>query len=120
MTHPWDKQYSIVFIIMLVSGIALCIAGIWITPLLVPGGVALTGAAAMFANAFTRMYPWRQDNEAPKAAEPHIHSETINIIVEDHHTEFHPHFDMIVRAPNPSLEIRELEAEASERKLTII
>jgi hypothetical protein len=59
--HPWDKKYNIVFCLLLIAGISLCIGGIWITPLLVPGAVCLTGAFGMYASAYTRMYPWKQD-----------------------------------------------------------
>ena len=125
MTHPWDKKYNVVFVIMLVSGIALCIGGIWLPPLLIPGGVCLTGAFAMYASAYTRMYPWRQDDVVVNTVENTQRPDTttnntqVNILIQDRHVEFHPHYDMIARPRNPSLEDRELHQARSAPELTL-
>lgn len=123
MTHKWDKHYNKVFILLFISGVALCIAGIWVPPLLVPGGVCLTGAFAMYASAYTRMYSWRQDKvptPVPTANIPREHCEqerpNVTINVDDHSVNFTPHFDMIQTDPNPRLEIM----ESHKNRLTIV
>ncbi len=68
--HPWDKKYNIAFIIILFAGIGLCAGGIYLPPLLIPGGVCLAGAFGMYASAYTRMYPWKQDEQDITVAAP--------------------------------------------------
>lgn len=129
MTHKWDKHYRIVFVIMLVSGIALCIGGIFLPPLLIPGGVTLAGAMGMYASANVRMYPWHEDDpqdaQSPenldlvRPVEEHVQN-NIQINILDRHVEFHPHYDVIQRPHNPSLELRELHESRSAPQLTAI
>lgn len=130
MTHPWDKHYRSVFILMLLCGIGLCIGGIWVAPLLIPGGVCLAGAFGMYASANVRMYPWHED-EVPGDVQSHESialsrdvearvQQNIQLNVLDQHVEFHPHYDMIVRPRNPSLEIRDIHQAKSAPQLTLI
>lgn len=111
MVHKWDKHYGLAFALMLFSGIGLCVGGIWLAPLLIPGAVCLAGAFGMYASANVRMYPWEekpanesQEHENIRVSEPNV----LNVNIDDHHVEFHPHYDMIVRPCNPSLEEREI------------
>lgn len=111
MAHAWDKHYNKVFVTLIIIGIGLCIGGIWLPPLLIPGGVVLAGALSMYASAYTRMYPWRQDNPAepiPTQAPtletiplqrpntPNLSHESepdIAIMVGDTRIDFHPHYE---------------------------
>lgn len=81
----------IVFILSLISGVALCIGGIYLAPLLIPGGVLLGAAFAMYQGAFTvaaqneanaQVVPEEALDEAPHqhAALPVIHN-TYNAII---------------------------------------
>ncbi len=45
-------KLKIVFWGSLVLGVALCIGGIWVAALLVPGGILLAGALAMYQSAY--------------------------------------------------------------------
>ena len=120
MKHPWDKRSDIVFFTLLVCGIALCIGGIWLPPLLVPGGICLSGAFGMFASSYVRMYPWSARDEAPATcqSEP-VPPSVLNVNIDDHHVEYHPHYDMILRQANPSLEIME-QHQRAEHGLQLI
>lgn len=44
-------NHKIAFTLMLVSGIALCIGGIWLTPLLIPGAALISGAVGMYSGS---------------------------------------------------------------------
>lgn len=120
-THKWDKQYNIVFAFLLTAGLGLCIAGIWIPPLLVPGGVFLTGAFGMYASAYTRMYPWRMDEEEGARAEPMpLHEESherqpdVTINIDDHTKIFAPAYSL-------SLQQHELPTQhSSPARLTLV
>jgi len=46
------STYDVVFSLLFIIGLGLCVAGVWIPPLLVPGGVFIAGALAMFASAY--------------------------------------------------------------------
>ena len=107
MTHPWDKHYNIAFWTLLVIGTGLCIGGIFVAPLLVPGAVCLTGAFSMYSSAYTRMYPWRMDNDTTTAAESmgsedeHVQGYVnpvdhphFTMLIDDHSVTFAPHYEM--------------------------
>jgi len=49
-----DKNYKIIFWVMLLTGVALCIAGIWLPPLLIPGGAFVAGAVGMYAQSLSK------------------------------------------------------------------
>lgn len=70
--RQWDKKNNLVFAILLLGGLGLCLGGIWLPPLLVPGSVFLTGAFGMWGSAYTRMYPWKEDDEPSKDVARHI------------------------------------------------
>lgn len=46
-------KLKIVFIVSMVAGIGLCIGGIFLAPLLVPGGILIAAGLGMFQSAFT-------------------------------------------------------------------
>ena len=107
MTHPWDRHYNIAFWLLLLAGIGLCIGGIFIPPLLIPGGVCLAGSFGMYSSAYTRMYPWHLDQN-PTAATQAMSSEQeqvpgyvkpedhphFTMLIDDHSVTFAPHFEM--------------------------
>lgn len=45
-------KLKLVFWCSLIAGVALCIGGIWLAPLLVPGGILLAGSLAMYQSAY--------------------------------------------------------------------
>lgn len=47
-------KLKIVFWSSLIVGISLCIGGIWLAPLLVPGGIVLGAALAMYQSAYSQ------------------------------------------------------------------
>ena len=116
MTHPWDKHYNIAFLLLLLAGIGLCIGGIYLAPLLIPGGVCLAGAFGMYASAYTRMYPWRMEQDTTTAAqamgaeqeqvpgyvkpEDHPH---FTMLIDNHSVTYAPHFEMARHTDEPGL-----------------
>lgn len=45
-------KYQIIFGIILTTGVAFCIAGFWVPPLLVPGGALIASALGFWQSAF--------------------------------------------------------------------
>ncbi len=133
MPHAWDKKNNAVFALLILGGLSLCIAGVWVPPLLVPGGVFLTGAFGMWASAYVRMYPWEAKMEADASETPGTrasiehpnvdnvnHPNVTNVTIDDHHIEFHAHYDMIVRPSHPTPEQQEIHRSRSAAQLTYI
>ncbi len=60
-------KLKIVFWGSLIAGVALCIGGIWVAALLVPGGILIAGAFGMFQSA----YSLSQENLAEQHLQDH-------------------------------------------------
>ncbi len=45
------NNHKIAFTLMLISGVALCIGGIWLAPLLIPGAALISGAVGMYSGS---------------------------------------------------------------------
>lgn len=61
-------KVRIIFWGSLIIGLALCIGGIWVEPLLIPGGILLAGALGMYQSA----YAVSQDNLAESQMQDHM------------------------------------------------
>jgi len=47
------NKHKIAFALMIISGTALCVGGIWVAPLLIPGSALLSGAVGMYSGTCT-------------------------------------------------------------------
>lgn len=112
------NKYNIAFLLILLSGIGFCIGGIFVPPLLAPGVVCLTAAAGMATMLCKSKYG--TSNASEEVQEDHEEAQSPSIVIIDNRSiNFTPHFDMIMRPPNPSMEQREAHLENS-RRLTLI
>ncbi len=49
----YKTKIKVVFWTSLIAGVALCIGGIWVAALLVPGGIFIAGALGMYQSAYS-------------------------------------------------------------------
>lgn len=63
-------NHKIAFTLMLVSGIALCVGGIWLAPLLIPGAALISGAVGMYSGVFVEEPEPVPSNEYVSVVQP--------------------------------------------------
>src|SRR6185312_1248781 len=88
-------KYQIIFGIILTTGVAFCIAGFWVPPLLVPGGALIASALGFWQSAF--VVP-----EVRAANEEHheVEMQPITTTTNNYNYQDNRHVNMLFMAPN--------------------
>lgn len=109
-----DNRFYLIVGFSLIAGIGLCIGGIFAPPLLIPGGVLITGSLG----ALTALIAKKRVS-TPKAARPDAPTEqpaarertpSISIAIDNRSVTFTPLYDgahAVVRPPTPAPNLRE-------------
>ncbi len=102
-----ENKYNILIAASLVAGVGLCIGGIFYPPLLIPGGLLITGGLGALAALIAKKH-----STSPRAT-PESQTDTIGtrerapsvtITIDNRSVTFTPHFDgngYIRRGPTP-------------------
>lgn len=72
------KKFTLAFILLVIAGIALCIGGVWVPALLIPGAACLAGAFGMYQSVLARA------SEPENIPAEHSHHEPVTIIQDNH------------------------------------
>lgn len=120
-----NKQYILIGI-GLIAGIGFCIGGIFVPPLLIPGGLLITGSLGALAGVVAKKVssgqssPRAENNPStPDIIGGRERSPSITISIDNRSVTFTPHFDgngFIRRPPTPMPNLEEQQ----HHRLTLV
>lgn len=72
-------NHKIAFTLMLISGTALCVGGIWLAPLLIPGSALISGAVGMYSGTCVENDVQPSESKQISESNEDEHSDDVNL-----------------------------------------